>query len=292
MWIHQLAWTFQAARAPKSDLGSWTLLDYDALPFVHSWSTLQGGFVWAPEVAFINGHFIMYITLHYTAQNRQAIGIATSPTASGPYMPYDTGYPFISQYGDLGALDAFPFLDSDGSWYMYWRAPGADGIIPHIYVQAMTPDGLSLTGIVSDLLAPSQPWEFFPGALIGVIEAPAVTKCYDNAAYCLFYSGNPTQTAAYSTGVAVSSSPYGPFLKYPNNPLLLANGAGILGPGGLSFMLPGNGQTFAMYHSWDSTAYTARVLNMVELSLNPGLPMSTNLEVSFVNPTWQVPVCQ
>lgn len=233
----------------------------------------------------------MYVTLHYTAQNVQAIGIATSPTAAGPYLPYDTGYPFISQYGALGSLDAYPFFDTDGAWYMYWRAPGADGFIPHIYVQAMTPDGLSLTGIVSDLLAPSEPWEY-TGDLVGVVEGPAVTKCYSNTAYCLFYSGSGTQTAAYATGVAVSSSPYGPFLKYPNNPTLLTNGAGILGPGGPSFMLPGNGKAFVMYHSWDTVAYTARVLNMVEVNLDPGLPVSANLEVAFVNPSWQTPVCQ
>ena len=236
----------------------------------------------------------MYVTLHYTARNVQAIGIATSPTAAGPYIPYDTGYPFISQFGALGSLDAFPFLDSDGSWYMYWRAPAADGITPHIYGQAMTPDGLSLVGVVSDLLAPTDPWEFANNP-IGVIEGPAVIKCYYNTAYCLFYSGSATQTEAYATGVAVSSSPYGPFVKYLNNPLLASgsNGSGMLGPGGPSFMMPGNGQVFVMYHSWNTLAYTARQLNMDLVNLDPGLlPLAASLEVSFVDPSWQRPVCQ
>ncbi len=283
----------QVARAPASSLGSWTLLPYDALPIVHSWSTSHNGFVWAPEVTVINGVYIMYVTLKYNPTGIQAIGIATSLTAWGPYFPYDTGSPLVSQDGVLGSLDAYPFLDLDGSRYLYYRGPGPNLISPSIFVQGLAADGLSVNGVVSNVLSPTQPWEF-ANNVYGVVEGPAMTRCYSNTAYCLLYSGSATQNDDYATGYAVSTNPYGPFTKYPGNPIL-ASGNGILGPGGPSFLLPGDGRIYTMYHSWDSLAYVKRELNMVLLDLNAGITfsdVSTTLPISVVDPTWQVPVCQ
>ncbi len=277
----------QVARAPASALGQWSVLGYDALPTVHSWSTRYGGFVWAPEVTLINGIYVMYVTLRYVATGLQAIGIATSGTAAGPYTPYDTGYPLVAQYGVLGSIDPFPFLDSDGSRYLYYRGPGPDGVTPNIYVQAMASDGLSVYGVVSDLIAPTDAWEMYDN-YPGVTEAPAVQKCYSDTAYCLFYSGSPTQTEHYATGFAMASNPFGPFVKYSGNPILSTNG-GILGPGSVSFLTLADGRIFLMYQSWDSLAYQARELSMALLTLPAAF---SYVPVAVTNPTWESAICQ
>ena len=152
------------------------------------------GAVWGPEVAYINGQFVMYYSAEDVQMENLCIGIATSPTAGGPYTPINASRPLLCAVGEPGFINPYPFQDSDGSWYLYWRGPrSSDDETPTINVQAMTPDGMHLTGNATMLLQPDQVWEFHNDT-VGVVEAPAVQRCYSNTKYCLFYSGSPCCT--------------------------------------------------------------------------------------------------
>lgn len=133
----------------------------------------------------------------------------------------------------------------------------------------MSSDGMSLQGNVTEVLRPSQFWEFHNDT-VGVVEAPAVQRCYSNTRYCLFYSGSPCCTYGefYAVGLATATSPYGPFTKWPTNPILGRN-QGIAGPGGIGFARPSAVQTYAMYTAWNNLTYDYRGLNMDLMQLNP-----------------------
>lgn len=180
--------------------------------------------------------------------------------------------------------------DSDGSWYLYWRRPlSANDSTPIIEVQGMSPDGMSLQGNVTEVLRPSQFWEFHNDT-VGVVEAPAVQRCYSNTRYCLFYSGSPCCTYGefYAVGLATATSPYGPFTKWPTNPILGRN-QGIAGPGGIGFARPSAVQTYAMYTAWNNLTYEYRGLNMDLMQLNP---VNTSVPVGFIDPSVGKLVCQ
>jgi arabinan endo-1,5-alpha-L-arabinosidase len=80
-----------------------------------------------------------------------------------------------------------------------------------IYAQRLAPDGESLIGEPTIVLANDLDWE---GHLI---EGPWVT--HQQGRYWLFYAGNDFSTPAYGIGVAVADDPFGPYVKQPE-PLL------------------------------------------------------------------------
>lgn len=97
-----------------------------------------------------------------------------------------------------------------------------------IRAQRLAPDGESLIGEPTLVLANDQDWE---GHLI---EGPWVTR--QQGRYWLFYAGNDFSTPAYGIGVAVADHPLGPYVKQPE-PLLrstrewLAPGHASVAPG-------------------------------------------------------------
>ena len=80
-----------------------------------------------------------------------------------------------------------------------------------IHARRLAPDGRSLIGEESIVLANDLDWE---GHLI---EGPFVTK--QQGRYWLFYAGNDFCTPNYGIGVAVADHPLGPYVKQPE-PLL------------------------------------------------------------------------
>lgn len=83
-----------------------------------------------------------------------------------------------------------------------------------IHGQVLAPDGRSLRGPETIVLANDLDWE---GHLI---EGPFVTRQQDR--YWLFYAGNDFSTPAYGIGVAVADYPLGPYRKR-ETPLLQSN---------------------------------------------------------------------
>ncbi len=233
------------------------------------------------QVTQIDGQYVMY----YTARNRQArlqcVGIATSDDIAGPYNDTTTA-PFLCPLELGGAIDPYQFQDANGQRYLFYKADGnAIGITPHIWVQPLTLDGLTLIGDQTQLIGPSASWEG------SVVEAPSVGLCQSSTAYCLFYSANNAYGPQYAVGLAMADNVTGPYIKSDTNPVLSSNRmGGVSGPGGQSFVQANGEQLVAVYHSWDSQdygnqTYWFRPMSLAVLSTN-----STQDDLSFPVPTF------
>ncbi|NJO81916.1 MAG: family 43 glycosylhydrolase [Blastochloris sp.] len=251
--------------AKSSDLVRWEMLD-NALPALPTWA--RPGLTWAPEVTTWDGgaSFVMYFTARDTASDRQCIGAATSDSPDGPFLPAGDS-PLICQVELGGSIDASAFADDDGSRYILWKNDGnCCNKAVHLYIQQVGPDGLTLLGEPTELITNDQGWE---GTLV---EAPTLWK--HNGRYYLFYSANSYAGIDYAVGYAVADTPTGPYTKPAQEPFLATDyGVGAaLGPGGQDIVLDDEGDTWIVYHSWDSSN-SFRHVNIEQLTWEDGRPV-------------------
>ena len=109
-----------------------------------------------------------------------------------------------------------------------------------IRAQRLAPDGESLVGEPTILLANDLDWE---GHLI---EGPWLTR--QQGRYWLFYAGNDFSTPAYGIGVAVADHPLGPYVKQAKP--LLKSGRSWTAPGHAS-VAPGlDGEPQLFFHAF------------------------------------------
>jgi beta-xylosidase len=227
-----------AMRSP--DLVNWEELG-DALPALPKWSVLNSGYTWAPGVIQIEKQFVMYYVARDKDIDRQCIGVSTSDDPAGPFTdPNDEA--FICQ-GDLGgSIDPYPFRDDDSKLYLFWKNDGnCCGLEVALWVQELSPDGLTLVGVPVKLIVRDQPWER------PLIENPAMVK--HNNTYLLFYSGNWWESHKYAVGYAVCKTVTGPCEKVLNEPWFQYKPP-VMGPGGESFFTDPKGNLWIAYHAW------------------------------------------
>lgn len=251
------AGTSNIQAAKSTDLVQWTMLS-DALPVIPLW-TRPGLFFWAPEVTTsADGKtYLMYFTARDDAADKQCIGVATSDKPEGPFTSA-SDKAFICQPDEGGSIDASSFVDDDGSRYVLWKNDGnCCGFETYLYIQKVSPDGLTLEGEPTRLIEADQAWE---GPLI---EAPTLWK--NGGKYYLFYSANYYKGVDYATGYAVADSVLGPYTKAAG-PLLVTDmqGGAAIGPGGQDIVVDKDGDTWMLYHSWEGTL-TYRRMQIDEL---------------------------
>lgn len=240
--------------ARSTDLVAWEQID-DALPIQPQWTAPNYGLIWAPEVTtWDNGKtYTMYFTARDAASNKQCIGVAASDKPEGPFQGVGDK-PFICQADIGGSIDASSFTDNDGTRYVLWKNDGnCCGFGTYLYIQKVSPDGLTLEGEPTQLIQNDQVWE---GPLV---EAPTLWK--NNGKYYLFYSANSYAGGDYATGWAVADSPTGPFTKPSPKPLLASDYQnGAIGPGGQDVIVDKDGETWLAYHSWDPSISYRRIM--------------------------------
>jgi beta-xylosidase len=226
--------------ARSKDLVRWEVLG-DALPVLPVWA--RPGFTWAPEVTSTADRtsYVMYFAARDRTSGRQCIGVATSKGPQGPFTAaQDT--PFICQVEEGGSIDPSLFVDDDGARYVLWKNDGnCCGLEVALWVQELSPDGLTLVGEPIKLIVRDQPWER------PLIENPAMVK-QDNK-YYLFYSGNWWESHQYAVGYAVCETVTGPCEKPLNEPWFQFNPP-VMGPGGESFFTDIKGNLWMAYHAW------------------------------------------
>ena len=86
---------------------------------------------WAPEVAYENGMFFLYYAMGGKEEEKFALRVATSRTPDGPYT--DNGTPLLDCERNRFTIDAHPFKDVDGQWYMFYARNFLDtdgGVLP------------------------------------------------------------------------------------------------------------------------------------------------------------------
>ena len=267
--------------ARSGDLARWDDLP-DALPALPRWAQQTFGLTWAPAVlARPGGAWVLYYTTRDASSGFQCVSRATSTRPDGPY-PDDSATPLVCQVTGqsrfCGSIDASPFVDVDGKAYLVWKSDenaAACSAPPRLWIQELSPDGLSLVGPVALLLTKDQAWE-------GVnIEGPSMTRAADGT-YLLFYSANDWETASYAVGYAVCDSPAGPCRKATTDaaggPWLRSRGD-ALGPGGEEVFTDVAGRPWLAYHAWSApvTGYAgggARSLRIDALDFVGGAPVT------------------
>jgi beta-xylosidase len=242
----------------------------DALPALPKWSVFNSGYTWAPGVMEINGQFVMYYVARDKAADLQCIGRAVSDVPTGPFLDPDE-QAFICQTDLGGSIDAYPFRDEDGKLYLFWKNDGnCCGLEVALWVQELSPDGLTLTGEPVKLIVRDQPWER------PLIENPAMVN--HEGRYYLFYSGNWWESHEYAVGYAVCETVKGPCEKPLNEPWFQFK-APVMGPGGEAFFTDPEGNLWMAYHAWSgaNVGYPAgkRSLHIDRVTFEDGKPVTS-----------------
>lgn len=238
----------------SADLVHWEILD-DPLPKLAAWSS---GDTWAPEVLKTTAGFVLYYTAHAPGLKRtdgngsQCISVAVAKGPEGSFVD-TSAEPLVCQPELGGSIDATPFIDADGSTYLIWKNDGnCCGQATRFYIQALSKDGLSLTGEATDLgIVNDKPWEG------NLIEAPTLVR--RDGTYYLFFSANGYDTEFYAVGYATATDVRGPYTDAAENPILAsAWGRPVTsrarGPGHQSVVKAPDGQLWMAYHAWDVDA--------------------------------------
>jgi len=212
------------------DLVEWELAG-DAFPDNPEWAVASPGDMWAPHMErWDDGTYRLYFSAARRDNDEMSIGVATADNPTGPFT--DGGGPIVTGHS-FSAIDPF-VLRTDGKRYLYWGSAGEP-----ISAQELSPDGRSVVGEPIEVLPRST------GEYEGLIEGAWVTE--HDGMYYLLYSGDACcgPEAHYAVMAARSESPFGPFSRNPNNPILEANDdfnapghhAVITGPDGADWML-------------------------------------------------------
>ena len=238
----------------SNDLVHWRLVG-DAIPQRPEWTPpgIDNGDMWAPHVIRFGDTYYLYFSARFLESARMSIGVATSDDPTGPFRD-PIGEPLIVGEKGFDAIDPF-VMEVDGTKYIYC---GSDDV--PIRVQELSEDGLSLVGKRKDLLAPSErPYE-------GLVEGAWVLR--RGPFFYLMYSGDACcgEDAHYAVLVARSSSPTGPFVRGPDNPLLEANES-FNAPGHNATIRDDSGRDWIVYHSMirgDLTNYRYLFVDPIE----------------------------
>lgn len=249
------------------DLERWNT-EPDALPILPAWASR--GSTWAPAVLTRDGSYVLFYTVREPKARRQAISAATSAQPGGPYVDSRSG-PLIYQLDLGGSIDPSPFVDTDGTAYLLWKADSnAINQPSSLWIQELSDDGTALVGSPIRLLDHDALWE------MPLIEAPSLVA--SAGTYYLFYSANWWNTDRYSIGYATAPDVRGPYTKMTPERPWFASDANVAGPGGQEWFIDGSGHLRMAYHAWTPghVGYPggARSLHLATVSI-AGAPIPT-----------------
>jgi beta-xylosidase len=220
-----------------------------------------GTHFWAPEVAFSDGRFYLYYSAGFEDKNHQ-LRIAVSESAIGPFE--DSGKALLDPQNCPFAIDAHPFQDDDGAWYLLYARDFLDA---DNQARAGTALKLARLKSMTELVDPGTTvlrarfdWQRFQAnrEMYGkvwdwhTLEGPFVRK-HDGRYYC-FYSGGRWEDESYGVDYAVADSILGPWSDAgsENGPRVLHTIPGqMIGPGHNSIASGPDGEDYIIYHAWD-----------------------------------------
>lgn len=253
-------------------------------PDLHDWRSggtvltidpALGTDVWAPEVVEADGAWWMYFSAGFgIADHHLRVARADSPLG-----------PFVDQGVDLTpdesfAIDPSPFLDADGTRYLYFARDVLDAQRPgtHLAVRRMR----SMTELDPETVAVLEPnalWQRYEadrdmyGRRMDWYTLEGATVVRRGDAYVLLFSGGSWEGPDYGVSYATAPSPLGPWRHASAEvPLVLSRAiTGQRGPGHCSVLRLADGSWVIGYHAWDE-AGTARRMHVRPLRWDGSRP--------------------
>lgn len=172
---------------------------------------------WAPQILKYNNKFYMI----YTANEN--IAIASSDSPLGPFK--NESKKAVFETGNQ--IDPFIFIDEDGKKYLY-HVKLTNG--NRIFVAELNEDFQSIKPeTLTECISGTLPWENTENTNWPVTEGPTILK--NNGLYYMIYSANDFRNPDYAVGYATSKSPYGPWEKSINSPIISKKNTGQNGIG-------------------------------------------------------------
>ncbi len=243
---------------------------HDAMPDLPPWA--REGWTWAPEVIRHDDHFLLYFTAKERRSGLQCVGVAKASTPMGPFTSEATE-PLVCQREMGGTIDPNVFVDQDGQRYLYFKNDGNHpdfGRKTEIFGQALSGDGLSLTGEPVALLSNDRDWEEH------VVESPTMVRNGEN--YVMFFSANhfgwekDQRLSPYAMGYARCGGPMGPCVDAPENPILHSYNdrtAGCLSGPGHQAVFEAGGRQFIVFHAHIATSGCRRTTRGRQMYVAP-----------------------
>ena len=180
----------------------------------------------------------------YTANEN--IAIASSDSPLGPFKN-ESKKP-IFETGNQ--IDPFIFIDDDGKKYLYHVKLTSGN---RIFVVELNDDLQSIKpGTLTECISGTLPWENTQNTDWPVTEGPTVLK--HNGLYYMIYSANDFRNPDYAVGYATSQSPFGPWEKSTNSPIISKKNTGHNGVGHGDAFLDKNNKMHYVLHTHFSKA--------------------------------------
>jgi arabinan endo-1,5-alpha-L-arabinosidase len=235
----------------SSDLVNWTY-EGDAFSARPYWVADDAG-LWAPEIQFRNGQYYLYYAASWTdlPGGGSAIGVATSPSPTGPWT--DTGTPAVEPHGaDCCGPDSRRWVfdpdvvNDNGQLYIFYGS-----YFGGISVRELSDDGLHSDPATQQNIAIANRYE---GA--EVVRQGEYWYLFASATDCC--RGPLT---GYSVFVGRSTNILGPYVdregasflegRVGGTPFLSMNGNRWVGTGHNSVFQDANNQWWTVYHAVD-----------------------------------------
>ena len=190
---------------------------------------------WAPQIFRVDDTYY----LSYTA-NEQTV-LTQSKSVLGPYKQKEVA-PID---GSEKNIDSFIFRDEDGKYYLYHVRFNNGN---YLWVASFDMDkGRIMPETLMKCFNATEPWEHTPNYESNpIMEGPTVFKLKDK--YYLFYSANHFMNIDYAVGYAVADSPYGPWVKQKDSPIIHRSIVEENGSGHGDFFEGLDGQLYYVYH--------------------------------------------
>jgi beta-xylosidase len=261
----------------SEDLFSWTPVG-SALAVLHP---DYGDAYWAPEVAMAGGKFFLYYSVgRGDKAHHLRVGVSDRPEGAYRDMGVRVTDPFFTPF----AIDASPFQDDDGQWYLFYARDflqnDAEGRTGTGVVVDRLKNMTELAGEERVVVRASHDWQrFLSGRIMygGVydwhtIEGPCVLK-RNGRYYCMFSAGR-WEDETYGVDYALADHVLGPYTCDSTDEgarVLQTIPGKVLGPGHNSVIIGPDGQDYIIYHGWDSTM-TARRMFIDRIEWTPEGP--------------------
>jgi beta-xylosidase len=219
-----------------------------------------GDSFWAPEVAFRDGCFYLFYSVGF-GDTKHQLRVATSGQPLGPYE--DCGQALTHLDSCPFAIDASPFCDEEGNWYLFFARDYLDersGRVGTALAAAPLKSMTELAGEPHTILRARHDWQRFQAnrTMYGgvydwhTLEGPCVVK--RQGRYYCFYSAGRWENETYGVDYAVADEVLGPYSDQGNEagPRVLQTILGqLIGPGHNSIVVGPDGVDRIVYHAWD-----------------------------------------